>query len=107
MSASCNLAGLFPPKKTQIWNEDINWQPIPIHTIPHPMDTIIHVNKRCEPYEYYYEQLMRSKEFLLIREKYSWLFEYLSAHSGQRIDSVMSVRHLYDTFKVHKIHDKM
>lgn len=34
MSAECHLAGLFPPTPNQTWNPDLQWQPIPIHTVP-------------------------------------------------------------------------
>lgn len=40
MSALSNLAGLFPPTGKQIWNQNINWQPIPIHTVPEKMDSV-------------------------------------------------------------------
>lgn len=30
MTAHVVLAGLFPPAKSQIWNEDIPWLPIPL-----------------------------------------------------------------------------
>lgn len=29
MSVESNLAGLFPPSSTQIWDTDIRWQPVP------------------------------------------------------------------------------
>jgi len=41
MSAYCNLAGLFPPQGSQVWNEKISWQPIPVHTVTKDSD---HVN---------------------------------------------------------------
>ncbi|PVD30982.1 hypothetical protein C0Q70_10258 [Pomacea canaliculata] len=34
MSAYCNLACLYPPTGSQVWNSNINWQPIPVHTRP-------------------------------------------------------------------------
>ncbi len=41
MSAELVLAGMFPPKKLELWTEeDINWQPIPVHTVPTPYDNV-------------------------------------------------------------------
>ena len=40
MSAEALLAALYPPSGRQIWNEDIAWQPIPVHTVPKDMDKV-------------------------------------------------------------------
>lgn len=32
MSGMCLLAGLFPPTGDQIWNSQLLWQPIPVHS---------------------------------------------------------------------------
>lgn len=34
MSAEANLAGLYPPEGQQMFNPNISWQPIPVHTVP-------------------------------------------------------------------------
>jgi hypothetical protein len=43
MSAEVDLAGLYPPNPSDPkseWNEDIQWQPIPVHTQPSKIDNV-------------------------------------------------------------------
>lgn len=40
MSIQLVTTGLFPPKAAQIWNQDINWQPIPYNYVPLSMDKV-------------------------------------------------------------------
>jgi hypothetical protein len=40
MSAQCNLLGLYPPVGTDKWNNDVPWQPIPVHTRPSHEDLV-------------------------------------------------------------------
>ncbi|EPY87244.1 prostatic acid phosphatase long isoform precursor [Camelus ferus] len=42
MSAMTNLAALFPPKGTSVWNPSLLWQPIPVHTVPLSEDQGVH-----------------------------------------------------------------
>lgn len=50
MSALSNMAGMWPPTpkdpKSQ-WNEDLEWQPIPVHTIPKKLDNFINFGADC------------------------------------------------------------
>ena len=46
MSAELFLAGLFPPSKNETWNnDDLHWQPIPVHTQPKATDDVITISK--------------------------------------------------------------
>lgn len=40
MSAQLLLAGLYPPKKEQIWTTELLWQPIPVHDMPRHLDNV-------------------------------------------------------------------
>jgi len=39
-SAECNLAGLFPAQGSQVWNDELPWQPVPVHTVPMESDYV-------------------------------------------------------------------
>ncbi|KAL9887840.1 prostatic acid phosphatase-like [Glossina fuscipes fuscipes] len=34
MGSLRNLAGLYQPEASDVWNPDVNWQPIPVHMMP-------------------------------------------------------------------------
>ncbi|KAM9088371.1 prostatic acid phosphatase isoform 4-T4 [Megaptera novaeangliae] len=42
MSAMTNLAALFPPEGISVWNPNLPWQPIPVHTVPVSEDRRVH-----------------------------------------------------------------
>jgi len=47
MSAYCNLAGMFPAQGSEVWNDKLLWQPIPVHTVPKDTDF---VSSKCHLY---------------------------------------------------------
>lgn len=69
MSAVANLAGLFPPEKDQIWNNDIkNWLPIPIHTVPRELDHVVAAKRPCPRYKNALKEQLKSAEFLALAD---------------------------------------
>lgn len=69
MSAQSNLAGLYPPKGQQVWNKDLLWQPIPVHTVPEEEDRILSSHAICPKTESLINEVRRVG-VLSIRKQY-------------------------------------
>lgn len=46
MSLLLVLGALYPPKKSQVWNPSLNWQPLPITSVPSLLDNLM-VSELC------------------------------------------------------------
>jgi len=105
MSAMSNLAGLYPPKGNQIWNPSILWQPIPVHTKPKSEDNLLSTHAECPRFNYLFDEMMKSKEMRAINEKFKWLYEYMSIHTGAVIDSPTEVDYVFDALFIEQIYN--
>uniref|UniRef100_A0A915EHC6 Acid phosphatase n=1 Tax=Ditylenchus dipsaci TaxID=166011 RepID=A0A915EHC6_9BILA len=47
MSAQANMAGLFTPTRSEVFVKDLNWRPIPVHTMPKGTDKILFDSVFC------------------------------------------------------------
>lgn len=103
MSALCNLAGLFPPIESQIWNEDLLWQPIPVHSMPDLMDHLLSTNRPCPRYSYEKKKLKQSNKIRKLRKRLKPFLEFLTEKSGRKITSLFHVRKLYNTLYVEEL----
>lgn len=107
MSAQVNLAGLFVPTSEEVWNEDIAWQPIPVHTIPKSLDYVLFGGKYCAKYQAEHQRFMReSEEVQQIYKDYANQFINWSQKSGLNIKTIDDVYNLYDTLKIEKSFNK-
>ena len=106
MSALSNLAGLYPPTGEQKWNPNLDWQPIPVHTLPVEEDIILSNHPPCPKYDKLFQALMNSSEIRDLNKKYDWVYKYATEHSGKVIDSIGSAAYLYDTLHIETIYNK-
>lgn len=88
LSALCNAAGLFPPSAGEVWNESINWQPIPIHTIPLNEDYLLYQSVPCDRIDKLHKEYLESQEIKVLLERFSEFRAFLKTHSGVQFDSL-------------------
>lgn len=106
MSALANLAGFYPPKSRDSWNDEItNWQPIPVHSVPEKMDKLIACKKSCPVYEYELKKLHKTPEFKALNKKNRPLYNYLTEKTGKKVDSFMSVQFIYNNLFIEEINN--
>lgn len=106
MSAESNLAGLFPPASQQLWNPDILWQPIPIHTIPEKLDYILAAKKSCPAYDEEMSAVRNSEDFIKLDEKLADLYEYLTQHTGKLVNTIEGIQKINNTLQIEVIYNK-
>lgn len=101
MSALANLAGLYPPTTNEIWNDHLDWQPIPVHTIPRNSDYILSASKNCPKYQVAYQKYLdESPEVQRIYNEHADIFPELTQLCGANITTITDVFWLYDTYQI-------
>lgn len=107
MSAAAALAGLFPPTVDQLFNENINWQPIPIHTIPVEFDYILDSHPKCDRHRMLSKEHHNRPEYKAWHEKYNWLYQHVAEKSGISVDDdAKCVRIVNDNLRIQKLYNK-
>lgn len=100
MSALCNAAGLFPPSANQMWDGSINWQPVPVHTIPIHEDYLLYQSLPCDMVDKLYKQFIESDEIKAILNEHNELCKHLEIYSGQTINGVQDFHKFYDSLLI-------
>ncbi|XP_033762261.1 lysosomal acid phosphatase-like isoform X2 [Pecten maximus] len=104
MSAECNLAGLYPPASDQMWNNNITWQPIPIHTKPKYEDNRINMGEDCPSYTEQYDADMRSPPIAAIDKANQDFYKFLYNKTGWGPQNVTTLWKIADLFLCEKAH---
>ncbi|XP_074811505.1 lysosomal acid phosphatase isoform X2 [Natator depressus] len=65
MSAEANLAGLYPPQGQQVFNPNVSWQPIPVHSVPDSGEKLLKFPlSPCPRYEQLQNETRQSAEYI-------------------------------------------
>ncbi|XP_066995857.2 testicular acid phosphatase homolog [Anabrus simplex] len=104
MSAETYLAGLYPPHESQKWHPDLNWQPIPVHSTPRNLDSLIVVKKPCPKYDEDLKNAYNSPEIAALNEQNQELYDYLSKNAGQEVHNITAVEFLFNTLEIEASH---
>ncbi|CAG4962078.1 unnamed protein product [Parnassius apollo] len=105
MSAQANLAGMFPPTGKSVWNEDLLWQPIPVHTKPERDDELLAMKKNCIAYNKEKEQYLNSKAYKDRLSKYQNLMDYLTTYTGKEIRDYEDMKDIYSNLFIEDLYN--
>lgn len=107
-SALSNLAGMFPPAGYELWNPEIKWQPIPVHTVPAQYDYVIgSAVPSCPAYEKAYKQALNSTKLNDVIKEVEPLLKYISANAGFDSHGFVSDLLLGDTLYIEGLKSKL
>lgn len=106
MSAASNLAGFFWPTGDQVWNNQISWQPVPIHTVPVSADYTVNAEVPCARFDDALTRYKSTPEYQAMLEKHKSLFKYLEQNTGTPIRSLDNVQDLNNTLWIESVTNK-
>ncbi|CAF3407362.1 unnamed protein product [Rotaria socialis] len=114
MSAYSNLVGLYPSTKnfelpesflhSNTWPESLPWQPIPVHTVPKPIDHLMAVSS-CGQYEELVEILRKSSRIQRLNDEFRDFFTFLEKHTNQSIADIFIAWDIADTILIEAIYN--
>ncbi|XP_055019929.1 lysosomal acid phosphatase isoform X1 [Boleophthalmus pectinirostris] len=98
MSAEANLAGLYPPNGSQVFNPDIKWQPVPVHTVPMSEERLLSFPLNdCPRYKLLMNETEQTEEFLNTTALYEDVIELVRNKTLLNKTDIESVWAVYDT----------
>lgn len=109
-SAYANLAALYPPAGGQIWNENLLWQPIPVHTMPGSVDYALGADLSfCPRYLRLSAELMDSPEIVQFVRQHQDILDYIANNTNSHpvgvYDQIMDALMVRDTLFIEQIYD--
>lgn len=105
MSAESNLAGLYPPVGPDQWDPVIQWQPIPVHTVPEELDEVLSAKKPCAAFDLELKKYKHTDEFQAYNKSLEPVYEYVTEHSGRVVDSLTTAQNLYSCLHIEELNN--
>ncbi|XP_078511326.1 testicular acid phosphatase homolog isoform X1 [Lissotriton helveticus] len=108
MSAQANLAGLYPPNRSELWNPHIWWQPIPVHTVPVSQDRLLKFPmKDCPRYHELMEETVQLPQYRDKMAGWKDFIKDIANHTGYSVEGTGPRRawKVYDTLFCQKTHN--
>lgn len=106
MSAEANLAALFVPFGDQIWNDELLWQPVPIHVQPANQDYVLATQKKCNRFDYEMLKFINGSVYKGIFTQYKPLIDHLRINTNSKLTTILQILLIYDTLYVEKLKGK-
>lgn len=97
MSSLLVLAGLYPPKGQQVWEDSMKWQPIPINYIPSGISLYIKATSLCPTYKSEYKLVNDSAEYKKDLSQFDELMRNLYDLTGREMKDSGDIIHIYHT----------
>ncbi|CAM2115762.1 unnamed protein product [Caretta caretta] len=105
MSAEANLAGLYPPQGQQVFNPNVSWQPIPVHSVPDSGEKLLKFPlSPCPRYEQLQNETRQSAEYINKTRQNLGFLEMVANQTGIQDVSLESVWSIYDTLFCEQTH---
>ncbi|XP_057595570.1 prostatic acid phosphatase isoform X3 [Hippopotamus amphibius kiboko] len=107
MSAMTSLAALFPPEGINIWNPNLLWQPIPVHTVPVSEDQLLYLPFRsCPRFQELENETLKSEEFQKRLHPYKSFMESLPKLTGYHHQDLFGIwSKVYDPLFCESVHN--
>ncbi|XP_059184015.1 lysosomal acid phosphatase [Centropristis striata] len=107
MSAEANLAGLYPPRGQQVFSPTLQWQPIPVHTVPQSEEKLLSYPRfDCPRYKQLMNETEHTAEFLNVTNEFKDVIELVRNKTGLNNTNVETVWSVYDTLFCESRHNK-
>uniref|UniRef100_A0AAY4B471 Lysosomal acid phosphatase n=1 Tax=Denticeps clupeoides TaxID=299321 RepID=A0AAY4B471_9TELE len=97
MSALANLAGIYPPNGSQVFDPSLRWQPIPVHTVPQDEERLLSFPLECPRYKVLMDETKQTDVFLNMTNTYKEFLEMVRNRTGLEKSTVESVWSVHDT----------